>query len=73
MLGSEREPRRRIKINCSPAEAGRYRWMWFAAGQEVEIEERSFVAKSAPLDDGQLRAGGGWGSAAEPEALAEMG
>jgi hypothetical protein len=26
---------------------------------DAEIEERSFVAKSAPLDDGQKRRGGG--------------
>jgi hypothetical protein len=28
-------------------------------GQEVHIEERSFVAKGAPLDDGQKRVGDG--------------
>jgi hypothetical protein len=29
------------------------------SGQEVDIEERSFVAKGAPLDDGQRRVGVG--------------
>ena len=29
------------------------------SGQEVEVEERSLVAKGAPLDDGQERGGDG--------------
>jgi hypothetical protein len=42
--------------------------VWSAIG-EVEIEERSFVARNAPLDDGQGRVGVDERSAAEPEAL----
>ena len=37
-------------------EGGVCAWMF---EQEVHIEERSFVAKGAPLDDGQKRVGDG--------------
>jgi hypothetical protein len=34
---------------------------------KAEIEERSFVAKCAPLDDGQVRFGGGTGRLGEAD------
>jgi hypothetical protein len=39
---------------------------WRGVALGVAIEERSFVAKSAPLDDGQGRMGDEERSAAEP-------
>jgi hypothetical protein len=36
----------------------------------LKVEERSFVAEGAPLDDGQSRVGDEVGFAAEPEEVA---